>query len=253
MPLVFAVLFWGGELGFFLLVWIGFTIGNREVLHLLYQKPGGGEVLFHWLIGTLALGGAYWKGPPGFFLALTLGAVLGMVRWITAFENHHRFFEFIGKQLVALWYLPLFLPFFILIRSDPEGMTWVFFLLAVNYAGDTGAYYVGRGLGRHKLAARVSPQKTIEGSLGGLAANALVAWGFQEIFLFQHQPLALIFLGLVIGLVSQVGDLVESVLKRIARVKDSSSIFPGHGGFLDRVDSLLLPAPLVYGFMIFLR
>ncbi|MEW6186201.1 MAG: phosphatidate cytidylyltransferase, partial [Thermodesulfobacteriota bacterium] len=202
---------------------------------------------------AVALCGAYWKGPVGFFLALTLGAVWGMVRWISAFENHHRFFEFIGKQMVAIWYLPLFLPFFVLIRSDSEGMAWVFFLLAVNYAGDTGAYYVGRGLGRHKLAPQVSPQKTIEGSLGGLAANALIAWGFQEIFLPQYEPLPLILLGLIVGLVSQVGDLVESVLKRIARVKDSSSIFPGHGGFLDRVDSLLLPAPVVYGFMIFLR
>jgi phosphatidate cytidylyltransferase len=125
--------------------------------------------------------------------------------------------------------------------------------LAVNYAGDTGAYYVGRGLGRHKLAALISPQKTVEGSLGGLAANVLVAWGFQEIFFSQYTRLPILLLGLTIGVVSQVGDLLESILKRIARVKDSSSILPGHGGFLDRVDSLLLPTPVVYFFMVFLR
>ncbi len=153
--------------------------------------------------------------------------------------------------MFALWYLPLFIPFFILIRMEPQGLNWIFFLLAVNYAGDTGAYYMGRTLGRHKLAPMVSPQKTIEGSLGGLAANILVAWIFQMTLFSSHSFLQMASLGLTIGVVSQVGDLLESMFKRTARVKDSGSIFPGHGGLLDRMDSLLLPAPVVYFFIKF--
>lgn len=249
IPLLFVILFWGGPVLFLLLVWAVLSFGNRELLHLLYQKPVGLELWFFWLIGTLALGGAYWKGVEGMFMALILGSILSFIRSIFIFPNQNRFFESMGKQLLGLWYLPLFIPFFILIRLEPQGLRWIFFLLAVNYAGDTGAYYTGRTLGRHKLAPMVSPQKTIEGSLGGLAANILVAWIFQMTLFSYYSFLQMASLGFTIGVVSQVGDLLESMFKRTARVKDAGSIFPGHGGLLDRMDSLLLPAPLLYFFI----
>ncbi len=204
-----------------------------------------------WLIGTLSVWGAYWKGVEGLFMALILGSIMSFIRSISVFPNQNRFFESLGKQLLGLWYLPLFIPFFILVRLEPRGLKWLFFLLAVNYAGDTGAYYMGRTLGRHKLAPMVSPQKTLEGSLGGLAANILVAWIFQMTLFSSRSFLQMVSLSLTIGVVSQVGDLLESMLKRAARVKDSGSIFPGHGGLLDRMDSLLLPVPLLYFFIKF--
>ena len=154
-----------------------------------------------------------------------------------------------GKQIFALCYLPLFLPFFILLRGGPQGIHWIFFLLAVNYAGDTAAYYVGRTLGRNKLAPAVSPKKTREGSIGGLAANGLMAWIFQQTLFKPVSAGEMILLGLTMGILSQFGDLLESMLKRASGVKDSGNLFPGHGGFLDRVDSLLLPAPVVYFFL----
>jgi phosphatidate cytidylyltransferase len=251
VPLLFAILFWGGPGLFVLLVWAVFSLGNREFLRLIHEKPVGFDFLFFWLIGTLALWGAYFKGVEGLFMALILGSIFSFVRWISLFPNQNRFFESIGKQMFDLWYLPLFIPFFILIRLEPHGLNWIFFLLAVNYAGDTGAYYTGRTLGRHKLAPMVSPQKTIEGSLGGLAANLLVAWIFQRTLFGSYSFLQITSLGLTVGVVSQVGDLLESMFKRAARVKDSGSIFPGHGGLLDRMDSLLLPAPVVYFFIKF--
>ena len=253
IPLLFVLLYWGGSVGLVLLVWAAFSLGNREFLHLLWEKSMGFDSWFFWLIGTLALWGAYFQGIEGLFMALILGSIFSFIRWIPSFQNHHRFFEFMGKQVVTLWYLPLFLPFFVLIRMDPRGLDWIFFLLTVNYAGDTGAFYVGRTLGRHKLAPMISPQKTIEGSVGGLAANILVTWIFQMTLFPRYSLLRMIALGLAIGVVSQVGDLLESMFKRIARVKDSGSLFPGHGGFLDRLDSLLLPAPLVYFFIVFLK
>ena len=116
------------------------------------------------------------------------------------------------------------------------------------FAGDIGAFYAGTYLGRNKLCPSVSPKKTIEGALGGIAANLLVGGLF---FLFVLPPLPWGF-GLValvaMGAAGQVGDLFESVLKRAAGVKDSGAILPGHRGILDRIDALLFAAPLAYAF-----
>jgi phosphatidate cytidylyltransferase len=251
IPLLLICLFWGGPVIFVLLVWVGFSLGNREFLHLAYEKPAGFDLWFFWLIGTMALWGAFFKGVEFLFMALILGSIFSFIHYLPSFPNQNRFYESLGKQILTLWYLPLFMPFFVLIRMEDHGVYWVFFLLAVNYTGDSGAFYVGRTLGRHKLAPMVSPQKTIEGSLGGLATNILVAWIFQLTLFSRYSLLQMISLGLTIGIVSQVGDLLESMFKRAARAKDSGSIFPGHGGFLDRADSLLLPAPIVYFFIKF--
>jgi phosphatidate cytidylyltransferase len=249
--LLFSCLIFGGTVLFLLLVWVGFSLGNREFFYLLYEKPPARILWLHWFIGTLALGGAYFKGPNGLFLALILGGIFCFIQLMVSFPDQKPFFDYLGKQIFALWYLPLYLPFMILIRKETQGTNWLFFLLAVNYAGDTAAYYVGRTWGRHKLAPLISPRKTIEGSFGGLAANLLIAWIFQATLFSSFPRLAMIGLGLLIGLVSQLGDLLESMFKRTVRAKDSGFIFPGHGGFLDRVDSLLLAAPLVYFFIIF--
>jgi phosphatidate cytidylyltransferase len=253
IPLLFSCLYFGGPVLFLILVWAGFFLGNREFFYLLYEKPPAHILWLHWFIGTLTLGGAYFIGPNGLFLALVLGTIFCFIQLMVSFPNQKPFFDSLGKQIFALWYLPLYLPFFILIRKEGHGVNWLFFLLAVNYAGDTAAYYVGRTWGRHKLAPLISPRKTIEGSLGGLAANLLVAWIFQETLFSQYPRVYMIGLGLLIGVVSQLGDLLESMFKRTVRVKDSGSLFPGHGGFLDRVDSLLLPAPLVYFFIVFFQ
>lgn len=111
---------------------------------------------------------------------------------------------------------------------------------------DTGAYYTGRSIGRNKLAPRVSPGKTIEGSIGGFVA-AIATGPLCKLIFFPEIPVIhAAALGAVIGIVGQVGDLAESLLKRGAGVKDSGRIMPGHGGMLDRVDSILFCAPLLY-------
>jgi phosphatidate cytidylyltransferase len=252
IPSIFSYLYWGGPLLFVFLVWAAFSLGTQEFFHLLHPGATRPRLIFHWVLGSLAVWGAYWKGLEGLTLALILGFFLVIFSLIISFPSEKPFYDHLGRQLITHWYLPFFMPFFVLIRLENKGLFWIFFLMAVNYAGDTGAFYAGRSWGRHKLAPQVSPKKTIEGSLGGLAANILVAIIFQ-LTLFQEQPLGFMAaLGLVIGLVSQMGDLMESVFKRAARIKDSGSLLPGHGGILDRIDSLLLPAPLVYFYMVLL-
>jgi phosphatidate cytidylyltransferase len=124
-----------------------------------------------------------------------------------------------------------------------------FFLVLMG--SDTGAYYTGRALGRHKLAPQVSPGKTWEGAFGGMAASLLLAalsryWFFPEISLAAALALAA-----VMNVLGVVGDLTESALKRSAKAKDAAQILPGHGGLLDRLDSLLFNAPLIYYFALY--
>ncbi len=123
------------------------------------------------------------------------------------------------------------------------------FPVLLTWASDVGAYFTGRLLGRTKLMPSVSPAKTVEGSLGGIALSVAVGWAYVRYLLVPHgqlglSPLGIVVFGVVIAVAAQLGDLFESLLKREASVKDSSGLLPGHGGFLDRVDSLLFALPV---------
>jgi phosphatidate cytidylyltransferase len=131
------------------------------------------------------------------------------------------------------------------------GTMLVMLPITVTWATDTGAYAVGRMLGRRKLSPSVSPAKTIEGATGGLLAAVLGAWLYVRFLLVPYAqlsmlPTGIILFGLLIGIVAQVGDLAESLFKRDAGVKDSSRLLPGHGGILDRFDSLLFVLPTAF-------
>jgi phosphatidate cytidylyltransferase len=249
IPALFVYLFWGGPVLFILLTWGGVLAGSYEYSRLTRYRAGSPPFVFYALLGTCALGGAVLHGLSGLLAGLAINFLVWAVYEIITFRDPEPFFERAGKELFGLLYLSLFIPFFVLIRTAPQGLHWIFFLLAVNYAGDTSAYYAGRTWGRHKLAPAVSPKKTWEGSLGGLAANGLVAWIFHRTLFPSISPVEIILLGLLLGGLSQVGDLTESLIKRASNTKDSGVMFPGHGGFLDRVDSLLLPAPPLYFYL----
>lgn len=150
------------------------------------------------------------------------------------------------KALIgALLLAPAFLALIVL-HARTNGPLFILFLLVLIWAADTGAYFAGRGFGRHKLAERVSPAKTWEGAAGGLGLSLLVA-ALAGHWLFKLAiPELLWFLALctIVVIFSIVGDLTESMFKRHAGVKDSGTLFPGHGGVLDRLDSLFAAAPL---------
>lgn len=156
-----------------------------------------------------------------------------------------------GIQTTSLYvlgvvYIGFLFPHLLWIHRGPEGAGWVFFILLVAMLGDTGGYAVGRIWGKRKLLPHISPSKTIEGSVGSIGGScvaALVAWQY---LLPNRSALELVLLALLMGVLAQLGDLCESALKRACSAKDSGRVFPGHGGVLDRIDSLLFPGAFIY-------
>lgn len=133
------------------------------------------------------------------------------------------------------------------LRHDfPEGSKLVFFLLLVVWLGDSGAYYVGKSFGKHKLSPRISPKKTIEGLAGGIGFSMMAAIVIHFTFFDTFPLLHAIIAGAILSVAGVIGDLAESMWKRSAAVKDSGTLIPGHGGFLDRFDSIFFTAPILY-------
>jgi phosphatidate cytidylyltransferase len=186
-------------------------------------------------------------------LIVVLGAniIISGVVFLFFFNSTPKMIESLRIQIQGVLYIPLSLSILVLIRNGSEGISWIFFLLIIVFAGDTSAFYFGTYFGRHKLSPSVSPGKTVEGSIGGFLANIAVGSVFKFL-LFSHLSWGICFIFFIlIGAAGQVGDLFESALKRMSGVKDSGIILPGHGGMLDRIDALLFATPVMYLFIIY--
>lgn len=152
----------------------------------------------------------------------------------------------ISLTLLGILYISWFLSFLIKIRFLEGGMMWTAYLLAVTKAADIGAYAVGTLCGRHSLIPHISPKKSVEGLLGGLAASVLVSVLFAGILPLHFALWHILLLGFMLGVLGQIGDLSESLMKRFCNSKDSADVLPGMGGILDAVDSVLFTAPIFY-------
>ncbi|NLI80511.1 MAG: phosphatidate cytidylyltransferase [Deltaproteobacteria bacterium] len=146
-------------------------------------------------------------------------------------------------------YIPYLLSYVLLIGDVEGGRRWVFFALLVTAAGDIGAYYCGRFFGRRKLYEAVSPKKTWEGSAGGLTAAIACGVIYGTLCIQSTTLVAVTLLSALLAVVGQLGDLIESMIKRVSGRKDSSRLIPGHGGILDRMDSLLFVFPCLWVYL----
>lgn len=158
----------------------------------------------------------------------------------------------IGKAVLGPIYVALPLAMLVLIDIRPNGKVWIFLLLTVIFANDTGAFYFGRFFGKHKLHEAVSPNKTWEGAIGGLLCSIIAATWFMYVLHLRPMDINVLVLVLALSIAGQIGDLSASMLKRNHGVKDSGKILPGHGGMLDRIDGLLFSIPILYLFLIWL-
>jgi len=152
----------------------------------------------------------------------------------------------ISLTLFGVLYISWFLSFLIKIRFLEGGMFWIAYLLAVTKAGDIGAYAAGTLFGRHSLMPHISPKKSVEGMIGGLTGSVLVSFFLRKFLPLDFFLIHVLVLGLLIGVVGQIGDLSESLMKRFCKAKDSGKLLPGMGGVLDAVDSIIFTAPIFY-------
>jgi len=150
----------------------------------------------------------------------------------------------ISPSLLALLYVPGLLSFQLLLRHS--GPQWIIFLFGCVWIADSFALYVGKSMGRRKLYAEVSPNKTIAGAVGSIVGGAFSGWLLNLAILHSMDAWTAALIGMVVGATTIVGDLVESMFKRDAGVKDSGTIFHGHGGVLDKVDGALFAGPVLY-------
>lgn len=157
----------------------------------------------------------------------------------------------VGLLALGWLYLPVLLSHMVLLHRFDCGKQWVLLVLIMTMTCDSCAYFVGSAFGKHRLYPAISPKKSIEGALGGLLGAVLTAMLGHLWLLPQSSLIDCLMVGLLAGSIGQLGDLFESMIKRYANIKDSGTIFPGHGGMLDRVDSLLFSFPVVYTYLYF--
>ena len=157
----------------------------------------------------------------------------------------------LGLSLLGVLYIGFFTPHFVLLRA--HDWRWVLFTVYVAMGSDSGGYFAGRAFGRHPLAPAISPSKTIEGGFGALGGAVLIATICHLVFFAELGGREAVLLGLAISVLAQFGDLCESALKRAFGAKDSGWIIPGHGGILDRLDSLLFPVVFTYYYAVLPR
>jgi phosphatidate cytidylyltransferase len=193
--------------------------------------------------------------PPISLVALLVPLLLSVALWARGSDG--RPIEAVATTIFGVWYTGGMLAFIYTLRyhrfaiGDEAGMLLVFFPMVLTWANDMGAFFAGRAWGERRLMPSVSPGKTVAGAVGGLVVCALVAWAYVAFLLGPRAQLgmtlpAVLLFGAAVSVAAQVGDLAESMLKREAKMKDSSTLIPGHGGVLDRVDSLLFTIPLAY-------
>ncbi len=180
---------------------------------------------------------------------ITLGMAVSLILLLTRKQKHNAFIDW-AWTFAGILYVGWLLSYSVALRGLDAGRSWVFLAIFATFGSDSAAYVIGKTIGKHKLAPNISPGKTWEGSIAGLVGAVAVSLLF-----LLHTPVQLsgylnvwqiIIIGLMVSIFGQLGDLVESLFKRNTGVKDSGNIFPGHGGMLDRMDSIVFAVIAVY-------
>ena len=257
LPFLIYVILKGGVL-FTAVVGLLSLIGFWEYTRVVFGNSRENTHSLIVLVGYLSIPMIMWAAhhhSAGLILhAITFYFVVTALLSVLLYKKDPLIYEISKKTMLGVIYIPLLFSYLILIRDGDqmEGAKWIILILAIVFAGDVGALYAGTFFGKHKLSPAVSPNKTIEGSLGGISVNIIIGICFK-LLLLPELPWGISILFFVsLGIIGQVGDLFESGLKRVAGIKDSGGIFPGHGGILDRADATMLAAPVAYLFKVYL-
>ncbi|MGA3208369.1 MAG: phosphatidate cytidylyltransferase [Syntrophales bacterium] len=252
VPMLFTIIFYGSEVVFCVFI-IVIIIGAVIEYNRMVFNGGFVREKLQVLIIAILIPLAAFSGDLRILLAVIALSTLAVFSLSLFGMNDHSIDAVsVSKLVFGFIYIPFMLSHFILLRHSNDGMMWIFFILILAFSGDIAAFYVGRSLGKRKLMPAVSPGKTVEGTAGLLIGSVIGCVLFQQLFLPRLPVFHASVLGLSGGIMGQLGDLCESVIKRASGVKDSGSLVLGHGGLLDRLDCLIFIAPYVYYYRIFL-
>ena len=264
VPLLVIVVWFGGEPGFTALMVIFGVLAALEFYRMV-AIPKAPPLTYFGLIWTaffilsrnselLALFETRFGSGLLMPLLLTSAVVLSLIGLLSRRQKEGAFTTW-AWTIAGILYIGWLLSYLVALRGLDGGRNWIFFALFTTWASDTAAFVIGRKLGGHKLAPNISPGKTWEGTMGGILGAIIMS-----ILFFTPTPFRLplvywqaIGLSVLVSIFGQVGDLVESLLKRNMGVKDSGTLLPGHGGILDRMDSIIFAGIVVYYYVISLQ
>ncbi|MBM7701897.1 phosphatidate cytidylyltransferase [Metabacillus iocasae] len=244
---VFAPIVFAGGLPFTLMIYLLATIGVLELLRMkkisAISFPSIISILLLWVFLLPRSADTTFQLLSEHKVEVALLAVLTLLSYTVLIKNQFTFDD-VAFILLSTIYVGMGFYYFIEIRQ--EALVYVFFVLFIIWATDSGAYFIGRAIGKRKLWPEISPNKTIEGFVGGIVCAIVVVVLFSLMAPLEQSLSKLLLIGVMVSVFGQIGDLVESALKRHYEVKDSGNILPGHGGILDRFDSLLFVLPILY-------
>lgn len=251
LPILIACVYFGG-IAFLALVLFLALISLNEFYNMMKTKDfhpaywvGNFFVIFFIIFAYYSLKKSW---EPAHSAILTGAALATLIATLFLKQRPKEAIVDIAVTLLGMIYIGWFFSYFIFIRALTERGAYLLFLMGTIWALDVVAYLFGTKFGKHKLWPSVSPKKTIEGAVAGFIVCLFAAgiFGYYAGFNMVHS----IILGALIGIVAQLSDLIESLIKRDAGVKDSSTLLPGHGGVLDRMDSFILAAPVFYYYLV---
>jgi phosphatidate cytidylyltransferase len=248
LAVLLPAMIWGGELAVEIIVPIVMVICLDEYARMAF--PTDVVPSFVWLVlasGVLYAGALY--AAPERLAVIAASVLVGTMLFVTLRPGPalDRAADALGRFAIGASWVAL-LGFFVLLRRLDDGLAWIFLVLVISWMSDTGGYFAGRFLGRHKLYERISPKKTWEGYAGGITFAVVGVFIVRAVGLPALSALDCVVLGALVGSLGVLGDLSQSLLKRSYGVKDAGWIMPGHGGLLDRIDSVLFVAPAVFAY-----
>lgn len=245
IPLLYVIV-WKLPPGFFVLLAVAAAVlGQYEFYRMAQGRVTRPLMAAAMLLGALLVFVMALPGKQG-MLFITSALLLLMLTRLFSPRPVDGAFDDIALAFLGVFYAAMLFGFQAMIRIGVNGKLWLVFMYLVIWASDTGAYYIGTAWGKHRLYEKISPKKSVEGLIGGVIAAVVVGLICRAGFFPSLGLAEAAALGFVLALVGTLGDLTESLLKRSAGVKDSGTLIPGHGGVLDRMDSMLFAAPALY-------
>jgi phosphatidate cytidylyltransferase len=252
VPLIILAI-WFGNPWFTLLIAAAALAGAYEFYHMANfdrREP----LIYLGLLWALALVlSPHYRSPDVLPIAITAAVLISLICLLCRPSKEGAFRNW-AWTIVGAFYVGWMLSHWLNLRGLEDGRNWVYLAMLTTFANDTGAFFIGRARGKHKLAPAISEGKTWEGAVGGLICAILgaivIATVLNLISPFAFRYWQIMLLGFLVGLFAQLGDLVESLLKRNMGVKESGNLLPGHGGILDRFDSLIFVGAVVYYYVI---